>query len=548
MPCRDRRVGTAAGLGLPLGGGQDNAGFPLGAGEGVLGKGDRVPKFEAGFTAPGPDRIGPVVHFGDLAAGVAYLLDHAAAGRTARHADQGRAVDRRVAHRQVSEPWSRPRSNTMRMPFPDLPLESHSGTVKWVAPIQLAAGGQARDGQDRRQGQHATLRCQGVRAAEGLSVCRPCCGPTCKPVAVAAPQGPKETRASPPRCLAAADRPATASRPRPAIQPCRQTGSAANPVSRRNGQGRGRGAGRRDRLAAVHQRRRAWRKWSARGFDLEQIRENVRKEAMPAWGSSARSSLGFLGGLILNIMPCVLPVIGLKILSFVEQAGHNRRKAFMLNVWYSAGLLAVFFILASLAVGPQHLGWGELFGKAWFTITLTAVVFVMALSFMGVWEVPLPTFLGSGKAGELAAQEGAVGAFFKGVLTTFLATPCSAPILAPALVWATAQPAWLTYAVFPFRGPGHGQSVPAGRRVSRIVAIPAQARRVDGDLQDTSWASCSWARWSISWRCWSRSMSCRPWGCCSASRSCAGGSAGSRPWRTSWPSSAPGPRGPRSCA
>jgi len=126
----------------------------------------------------------------------------------------------------------------------------------------------------------------------------------------------------------------------------------------------------------------------------------------------------------------------------------------MLNVWYSAGLLAVFFILASLAVGPQHLGWGELFGKAWFTITLAAVVFVMALSFMGVWEMPLPTFLGGGKTGELAAQEGAVGAFFKGALTTFLATPCSAPIFAPALVWATAQPAWLTYSVFLSAGLG----------------------------------------------------------------------------------------------
>ena len=108
---------------------------------------------------------------------------------------------------------------------------------------------------------------------------------------------------------------------------------------------------------------------------------------------------GFVGGLIFNIMPCVLPVIGLKILSFVQQAGHNRRKAFMLNVWYSAGLLAVFFILASLAVGPQRLGWGELFGEAWFTITLTAVVFVMALSFMGVWEVPLPTFSGARQGG-----------------------------------------------------------------------------------------------------------------------------------------------------
>ena len=95
-----------------------------------------------------------------------------------------------------------------------------------------------------------------------------------------------------------------------------------------------------------------------------------------------------------------------------------------------------------------------MFGKAWFAITLSAVVFVFALSFMGVWEVPLLSSLGSGKTGELAAREGAAGAFFKGVLTTFLATPCSAPIFAPALVWATAQPAWLTYSVFLSAGLG----------------------------------------------------------------------------------------------
>jgi thiol:disulfide interchange protein DsbD len=182
-------------------------------------------------------------------------------------------------------------------------------------------------------------------------------------------------------------------------------------------------------------------------FDINAIRANVQKTGSDL--SVFRAILfGLLGGLILNIMPCVLPVIGLKILSFVQQSGHNRGKAFALNVWYSAGLLAVFLILASLAVGPQKLGWGQLFAETWFPITLAAVVFVMALSFMGLWEVPLPAFAAGGKAGELAAHEGPVGAFFKGALTTLLATPCSAPFLAPALVWAAAQPPWLTYVVF----------------------------------------------------------------------------------------------------
>ena len=157
--------------------------------------------------------------------------------------------------------------------------------------------------------------------------------------------------------------------------------------------------------------------------------------------------LGFLGGLILNLMPCVLPVIGLKILSFVEQAGQSRRQALVLNVWYSLGLLSVFVVLASLAVF-MSLGWGQLFSYTAFNVTLAAVVFTMGLSFLGVWEIPIPGFVGSGKANDLSQREGAVGAFCKGVLTTILATPCSGPFLASALAWAVGQPPVKTYAVF----------------------------------------------------------------------------------------------------
>jgi thiol:disulfide interchange protein DsbD len=192
------------------------------------------------------------------------------------------------------------------------------------------------------------------------------------------------------------------------------------------------------------------------GFDLEQIQEHVRQQyvrsspAVILWFMAA----GFLGGLILNIMPCVLPVIGLKILSFLEQAGHDRRKALLLNAWYSLGLLSVFVVLATLAISPQQIGWGQLFTKTGFTITLAAVVFVMGLSFLGVWELPIPGFAGRGKASELAAQEGAAGAFVKGALTTILATPCSAPFLAPAVTWAAVQPPLLTYAVLLSAGLG----------------------------------------------------------------------------------------------
>lgn len=150
----------------------------------------------------------------------------------------------------------------------------------------------------------------------------------------------------------------------------------------------------------------------------------------------------FIGGFVLNFMPCVLPVIGLKILSFVEQAGSNRFKAFSLNAWYSLGMLSIFWVLAVLAAAPAlglsqtGLGWGEHFNYQGFAIPLVAVVFVMALSFLGVWEIPIPGFATGAKASELSEKEGYSGAFFKGAITTVLATPCGAPGLVTAYAFA----------------------------------------------------------------------------------------------------------------
>ena len=150
----------------------------------------------------------------------------------------------------------------------------------------------------------------------------------------------------------------------------------------------------------------------------------------------------FAGGFILNFMPCVLPVIGLKILSFVSQAGSDRVKVFNLNLWYSLGMLAVFWVLAVLAAAPvlglseNGFGWGQQFNYQGFAIPLVCVVFVMALSFLGVWEIPIPGFATSDTASELSQKEGLSGAFFKGVITTILATPCSAPGLIAAYGFA----------------------------------------------------------------------------------------------------------------
>jgi suppressor for copper-sensitivity B len=178
-------------------------------------------------------------------------------------------------------------------------------------------------------------------------------------------------------------------------------------------------------------------------------------EAAPAAALSLPLALlmGLAGGLLLNLMPCVLPVLGLKLMSFAQQSGRDRREVFQMNLWYCAGVFAVFFALATASVaanvglGRANLAWGEQFTSAGFNITMIAVVFAFALSFLGIWELPIPGFIGE-KAGHVQSQEGPVGSFLKGVLSTVLATPCSGPFLGPVFGFTLTQPTVVTYAVF----------------------------------------------------------------------------------------------------
>lgn len=176
--------------------------------------------------------------------------------------------------------------------------------------------------------------------------------------------------------------------------------------------------------------------------------DNIQVAETTAGSSSvwAILPLAFVAGFILNFMPCVLPVVGLKVLSFVQQADNNRRRIFMLNFFYSLGIISVLLVLATLAVFAG-LGWGEQFSSVAFTATLAAVVFAFALNFLGVWDIQLPGFVDSMQGGA-QAQEGLAGAFSKGVLSTVLATPCSGPFLGSALAWAVVQPSHLTFLVF----------------------------------------------------------------------------------------------------
>lgn len=160
----------------------------------------------------------------------------------------------------------------------------------------------------------------------------------------------------------------------------------------------------------------------------------------------------FLGGLILNVMPCVLPVISIKVLSFVHQAGSKPGRVFLLNAAYSVGVLAVFITLATLAVTLQ-LGWGAQNQSAVYNIVMVCVVFAMGLSLLGVFEIPIPGMMSSSLGGQ-HHQEGLTGAFLTGILATLLATPCTGPFMAPVLFWSVKQPTHITYLVWTIMGLG----------------------------------------------------------------------------------------------
>ena len=179
---------------------------------------------------------------------------------------------------------------------------------------------------------------------------------------------------------------------------------------------------------------------------------------VPSFQSLWRMLLyAFIGGLILNIMPCVLPVIALKILGFINHAQHEPGRVRVLGLVYAAGVLVSFLVLAAVVIGVKaaghHAGWGMQFGSPIFIVCLTTLITLVALNLFGVFEVTLGGRALSA-AGQLASQQGAPGAFFNGLLATALATPCTAPFLAPALGFAFAQTSSVIVLIFVFVGFG----------------------------------------------------------------------------------------------
>ena len=170
--------------------------------------------------------------------------------------------------------------------------------------------------------------------------------------------------------------------------------------------------------------------------------------------------LALLGGLILNLMPCVLPVLSIKLLSVVQQGGRERaavRASFLAS---AAGIVFSFLVLASLAVALKSaglaVGWGIQFQQPLFLSALALVMTLFAYNLLGFFEVPLPGFVG-----KLAARGGGAGDghslwgnFATGALATLLATPCSAPFLGTSVGFALSRGAVEIYLIFTALGLG----------------------------------------------------------------------------------------------
>lgn len=162
----------------------------------------------------------------------------------------------------------------------------------------------------------------------------------------------------------------------------------------------------------------------------------------------------FIGGLILNLMPCVFPVIGLKIMGFVQQAGENRRSIALHGVTFALGVLASFGVLSGILfavraaaqkTGSDSIGWGYQLQNPMVVMILLLLIFVLGLNMFGLFELGTKA---TSVGGNLQSKSGHTGSFFSGVLATVVATPCSAPFLGVAIGAAMALPATQFFGAF----------------------------------------------------------------------------------------------------
>ena len=177
-------------------------------------------------------------------------------------------------------------------------------------------------------------------------------------------------------------------------------------------------------------------------------------EANPL-GVMAALGFAFVGGLILNLMPCVLPVLSLKVLGFVRHSGDEGGRPWRHGVAYTVGVVGSFLLLAAallaLRAGGEQIGWGFQLQSPRFVAALTGLFFLIGLNLFGVFEVGTSLTRAGGWA---AGRAGLSASLFDGALATVVATPCTAPFMGSALGFALSQPPYVALLIFASLGLG----------------------------------------------------------------------------------------------
>ena len=160
----------------------------------------------------------------------------------------------------------------------------------------------------------------------------------------------------------------------------------------------------------------------------------------------------FLGGLVLNLMPCVLPVLSLKALSLLHHANH--KLSWWYGLVYTAGIMATFigfaFIMVFFKESGHEVGWGFQLQSPIFVATLSLIIMMVGLQLSGVFHIGTSL----GRLQNLVSGHGTISTLFSGMLITLVATPCTAPFMAAAVAFALTQPSEITYITFGAMGLG----------------------------------------------------------------------------------------------
>jgi len=212
--------------------------------------------------------------------------------------------------------------------------------------------------------------------------------------------------------------------------------------------------------------------------------------------------LALLGGLILNLMPCVFPVLSIKVLSLINHAGQSARQLRLHGLIYTAGVLVTFVglagVLLALRAGGAEIGWGFQLQSPIAVAVLAYVLFSMGLSLSGVFHFGYSL---QAVGGNLAHRTGLSGAFFAGALAVVVATPCTAPFMGTALGFAMTQPAAVSLVVF--LALGLGLALPfllltlAPQLVGRLPRPGAWMETVKQALAFPIYATVAWLMWVL---------------------------------------------------